>query len=85
MAQKCRSVVENEIEKSEIFVVFKMKEQVFEIDIENPVGDDKKNSKNSFFIFKNSSDIQISIEERIYKLERDEAAFMQNLRALNHK
>ena len=53
------------------------------MDIDNPRGKDKKNPNNQFIMFKNEDNIRITIEERIYKLERDEQAFLQSIRQIN--
>lgn len=50
--------------------------QRVEFNIEHPIGDDKKNALNNFFMYKNANEMKITLEERIYKLERDEVAFL---------
>ena len=36
-------------------------------------------------MYKNGKDMRVTVEERIYKLERDEVAFLQNIRNINTK
>lgn len=76
MAARNRSIQNNEIQKAEIYLVIELEKQRFEIDIENPRGEDRKNPSNQFFMFKNGENIKVSLEERVFKLERDEAAFL---------
>lgn len=92
-ASKKRTIVNNEITKSEIYLIMELGLQRVEFDIEQPKGDlDKKNPLNSFFFYKYGfqspndiplNTIRITLEERIYKLERDEAAFMDQMRQIN--
>ena len=44
-----------------------------------------KNPTNTFFMFKNGEQLKFTLEERIYKLERDEAAFLESIRQINTK
>ena len=64
-------------------------EQRYELDIECPQGLDKKNPTNQFMIYKyaknDNDNLTLSLEERIYKLERDEAAFLQSIKNINAK
>ena len=50
---------------------------------------DKKNPTNQFMLYKyakkDNDNLTLSLEERIYKLERDEAAFLQSIRNINAK
>ncbi len=57
-------------------MVLEMGKQKFEFDVENPVGSDKRNPLNRFFMYKNNKSLKLTLEERIYKLERDETAFL---------
>ena len=58
-----------------------MGQQRCEFDIEEPRGQDKKKPANQCLFYKYGAGeegiLTISLEERIYKLERDEAAFLQ--------
>ena len=80
-----RTVHDNEIQKSEIYLVIELEKQKVEIDIENPKGPDRKNPVNNFFFFKNGDNLKVTLEERIFKLERDEAAFLESIRQINTK
>ncbi len=68
------------MQKSEIYLIFEIEKQKIEIDIEDPAGGDKKAIANNFMMFKNAETLKVTIEERVYKLERDEAAFLQSIR-----
>jgi hypothetical protein len=66
-----------------------MGQQRCEFDIEEPRGPDKKKPANQCLFYKYGAGeegiLTISLEERIYKLERDEAAFLQQIRNINTK
>ena len=70
-------------------MVVEFGEQRYEFDIECPRGLDKKNPTNQFLFYKfakaEDDNLTIYLEERIYKLERDEAAFLQSIRNVNAK
>eukprot|EP00347_Sterkiella_histriomuscorum_P014269 403361529 len=85
LAARARSIQENEIEKSELYLILEIENQRYEFDIENPSGQNRKNPDNNFLFYKNSNDIKVTLEERIYKLERDDAAFLQSIRQINTK
>jgi hypothetical protein len=57
-----------------------MGQQRCEFDIEEPCGQDKKKPANQCLFYKYGAGeegiLTVSLEERIYKLERDEAAFL---------
>jgi len=88
-ANRKRTAANNEISKSEVFMVAQFGEQRYEFDIECPRGLDKKNPTNQFLFYKFSKSeddfLTLWLEERIYKLERDEAAFLQSIRNVNTK
>ena len=66
-----------------------MGEQRYEFNIEDPIGPDRKKPTNQCLMYKygvgEEGVLTISLEERIYKLERDEAAFLQQIRNINTK
>ncbi len=66
-----------------------MGQQRCEFDIEEPKGQDKKKPTNQCLFYKYGSGeegtITITLEERVYKLERDEAAFLSQIRNINTK
>ena len=66
-------------------MTFMIENQKVEVDLENPRGNDKKYPANSFYMVKNSEKIKIIIEEKVYKLERDENAFLQSIKEINTK
>ena len=88
-ANRKRTAPNNEISKSEVYLVVQHGEQRYELDIECPQGTDKKNPTNKFMLYKygrsDNEDLRLSLEERVYKLERDEAAFLQSIRNINAK
>lgn len=103
-ASRKRTVINNEITKSEIYMIIELDNQRMEFDIEQPKGTDKKNPLNTFFFYKYGNQgcedrqmldankslkpknsFRITFEERIYKLEKDEQAFIDSLKQINTK
>jgi hypothetical protein len=94
-AGRLRSTVNTEITKSEIYAIIEFGNQKVEFDIEQPRGPDKKNPLNTFFFYKYGdrsphpdvpyNSLRITFEERIFKLERDENAFVEQVRQINTK
>ncbi len=60
-----------------------MGQQKYEFDIENPAGEGKM-AANSFYLYRYGREagdvVKVWMEERVYKLERDEAAFLESIR-----
>jgi len=82
-ASKKRAAVNNEITKSEVHMILDMGMQRIEFDIEaGPPAE-------GFFFYKYGvSDVdvvRVTLEERVFKLERDEAAFMEHMKQINTK
>ncbi len=88
-ANRKRTAPNNEISKSEVYLIIQHGEQRYEFDIECPKGLEKKNPTNEFMLYKyaksENDTLTLWLEERIYKLERDEAAFLQSIRNINAK
>lgn len=80
-ASKLRKVTSTERLKSEIFLIIELGQQKVEFDIEEPQGANKKCPNNTFFLYRYKSEgrpaIKFTLEERVFKLERDEEALME--------
>ena len=87
-ASKKRQAVNNEITRSEVHMILEMGMQRIEFDIEaGPPAE-------GFFFYKYGLSspneipvdvVRVTLEERVFKLERDEAAFMEHMKQINTK
>ena len=81
LAQKHESIKNNESQQREFFVTVSMRNQRIDFNMENPEADYKKGIPSNCGTFlQNSNTVHITVQEKHYRLERDEEAFIQSLR-----